>query len=145
MTPTQRAFLPQPWCAAELGVGSTRRATRRRGMQKGTRFGFAAVLGGVLAITATFPLLCGAAAASTIAVPKGLVGCWHGRVPALPVGTPAGVWRMKIRSGGELLAFAPGAKSCRAEPDFTATISVSGSRLTIGPVPVCSKKGVYAW
>jgi hypothetical protein len=52
---------------------------------------------------------------------------------------------MKITSGGELLAFTPGTTSCGAEPDFTATISVLGGRLTIGPVPVCGRKGVYAW
>lgn len=77
----------------------------------------------VLVITVAVPLLGGVASASTRAVPKAMVGCWHRHAPALPVGTAAGVWLMKITSGGELLAFTPGTTSCGAEPDFTATIS----------------------
>ena len=86
-----------------------------------------------------------AAATKSDGVPQQLVGCWHRHVPALPVGTPAGVWLMKITSGGELAAYTPGTTSCAAEPDFTATISAAGSRLTIGPVPVCGTKGMYGW
>ena len=29
--------------------------------------------------------------------------------------------------------------------DFTAAISVAGSHLSIGSVPVCATKGVYRW
>jgi hypothetical protein len=43
------------------------------------------------------------------------------------------------------LAFTPGTESCSAEPDFTGTISVAGSRVTIGQLPVCSTKGAYTW
>jgi hypothetical protein len=82
---------------------------------------------------------------ATAAVPKAMVGCWHRHAPALPVGTSPGIWLMTITRGGELLAYTPGTKSCSAEPDFTGTITVSGSRLTIGPLPVCSTKGAYAW
>ena len=85
------------------------------------------------------------ASASTTGVPKAVVGCWHRHAPALPVGTSAGVWLMKITSGGELLAFTPGTKSCSAQPDFTGMISVVGSRLMIGQLPVCSTKGAYTW
>jgi hypothetical protein len=52
---------------------------------------------------------------------------------------------MKITSGGRLAAYAPGTMSCAAVPDFTATISVSGRHLTVGSVPVCSRKGLYTW
>ncbi len=85
------------------------------------------------------------ASASATRVPKSLVGCWHRHAPALPVGTPAGVWLMKLTSSGELLAYTPGTKSCSAEPDFTSTISVVGSHLTIGSLPVCSTTGKYTW
>jgi hypothetical protein len=105
--------------------------------------------GGVVlaaAAVALVVLLSGAvASASTTGVPKAMVGCWHRHAPALPVGTSAGVWLMKITSGGELLAFTPGTTSCSAEPDFTSTISVAGSRLTIGQLPVCSTRGTYTW
>jgi len=58
----------------------------------------AAVLG-ALVITVAVPLLSGVASASPRAVPQAMVGCWHRHVPALPVGTSAGVWLMKITSG----------------------------------------------
>jgi hypothetical protein len=73
-----------------------------------------------------------------------MLGCWHRHAPPLPVGTSAGVWLIQIRSS-EVLAFTPGTKSCSAQPDFTGTISAMGSRLTIGPLPVCPTKGVYTW
>lgn len=85
------------------------------------------------------------ASASTMGVPKTMVGCWHRHAPALPVGTSAGLWLMKISSGGRLSAYPPGTTSCGPVPDFTGTISVAGSRLTIGPLPVCSTKGTYTW
>jgi hypothetical protein len=85
------------------------------------------------------------AAASATGVPKAMVGCWHRHAPALPVGTSAGTWLIQIRSGGRLLAFTPGTTSCGGAPDFMATISVAGSRLTIGQLPVCSTKGAYSW
>jgi hypothetical protein len=111
---------------------------RRRGAQ-------GAVVVCALLITAAVPLLGAVASASTNAVPHAIVGCWHRHVPALPVGTPAGVWLMKITSGGKLAAYTPGTTGCGAYPDFTATISVSGSHLTIGSLPVCGTKGVYTW
>ena len=104
-----------------------------------------AVVVGALVVSGAVPLLDGVAFASTKPVPRALVGCWHRHVPALPVGTSAGVWLMKITSGGKLAAYTPGTTSCGAASDFTATISVSGSRLTIGSVPVCSRKGLYTW
>jgi hypothetical protein len=105
--------------------------------------------GGVVLAAATAALvivLNGAvASAATRGVPKAMVGCWSRHAPALPVGTSAGVWLMKITKGGELLAFTPGTKSCGAQPDFTGAISVAGRRLTIGQLPVCSTKGAYTW
>jgi hypothetical protein len=105
--------------------------------------------GGVVlaaAAVALVTLLNGAvASASTRGVPRAMVGCWNRHAPALPVGTSAGVWLMKITRGDELLAFTPGTKSCSAQPDFTGTISVAGSRLTIGQLPVCPTKGAYTW
>lgn len=98
------------------------------------------------AAVASAVLMTGAvASASTTRVPKTIVGCWHRHAPALPVGTSAGVWLMKITSGGKLLAYPPGTTSCGPVPDFTGTISVAGSRLTIGPLPVCSTQGAYTW
>ena len=74
-----------------------------------------------------------------------MVGCWHRHVPALPVGVPAGVWLMKITPAGKLVTYTPGTQSCGVYSDFTATVSVAGSRLTIGSVPICATKGVYTW
>ena len=103
------------------------------------------VVVGALAITAGVGLPGGAASASAGVVPRTMVGCWHRHVPALPVGTSAGVWLMKITPGGKLVAYTPGIKSCGIYSDFTATVSVVGSRLTIGSVPICATKGVYTW
>ena len=103
------------------------------------------VVVGALAITAGVGLPGGAASASASVVPRTMVGCWHRHVPALPVGTPAGVWLMKITPAGKLVTYRPGTKSCGVYSDFTATVSVAGSRLTIGSVPICATKGVYTW
>jgi hypothetical protein len=103
------------------------------------------VVVGALAITAGVGLPGGAASGSTSVVPRTMVGCWHRRVPALPVGTPAGVWLIKITPAGKLVTYRPGTKSCGVYSDFTATVSVAGSRLTIGSVPICPTKGVYTW
>ena len=73
---------------------------------------------GAIAITVTVALLGGVASASSRAVPRTMVGCWHRHVPALPVGTPAGVWLMKITPAGKLAAYTPGTTSCGADVDF---------------------------
>ena len=109
------------------------------------RSGQRALVAGALVIVVAAALLGREASASTAAVPPGMVGCWHRHVPAVPGVMGAGIWLLKIRSSGELLAFTPGTTSCGSEPDFTATVSVTGSRLTIGSVPVCTPKGVYSW
>src|SRR5262249_38526089 len=66
-------------------------------------------------------------------------------------------WRMKITSGGQLLAFAPrsylvGATSCRGSAELTASMAVAGSRLTIMWAPAgvplrpdCASGGIYTW
>ncbi len=105
----------------------------------------AAAVVGALVITVDVPSFGGAASASTKVVPKAMVGCWHRHVPALPVGTSAGVWLMKITSGGKLAAYTPGTTTCGDFSDFTAHISVAGSHLTIGSVPLCATKGAYTW
>jgi hypothetical protein len=104
-----------------------------------------AVVAGTLVITVAVALLDGAAAASTSTVPGKMAGCWHRQVPTLPVGTPAGVWLMKFTPAGKLVAYAPGMTSCGAYSDIPATVSVAGSHLTIGPLPLCATKGVYTW
>ena len=105
----------------------------------------AAAAAAALVITLAIPVLGGVASASTRAVPKAMVGCWHRHVPALPGLSPAGVWLMRITSLGQLAAYTPGTTSCASEPDFNAIVSITGNRLTIGPVPVCATKGVYRW
>ncbi len=88
----------------------------------------------------------GLASASTTAVPKAIVGCWHRHAPALPVGTAPGTWQIEVTRTGELRAYTPGmAAGCKLQPDFTGMISVAGRQLTIGPLPVCSAKGIFTW
>ena len=77
-------------------------------------------------------------------VPRSLVGCWARHVAALPVGTPAGVWLIRIQANGAFAAYPPGSTKCAAASDFTSSVSVSAGRLTIGRVPICTSKGVYA-
>jgi hypothetical protein len=105
----------------------------------------AAAVVSALVITVAVAVFGGAASASTRGVPKAMVGCWQRHVPALPVGTPAGVWLMKITSAGKLAAYTPGTTTCGAFSDFTAHVAVVGGNLTIGSVPVCATKGVYTW
>ena len=52
----------------------------------------AVVVAGALAIAATVLLGGGMASASTRALPKAMVGCWHRHAAALPVETSAGVF-----------------------------------------------------
>jgi hypothetical protein len=77
-------------------------------------------------------------------VPHSLVGCWGRHVPALPVGTPAGVWLIRISANGAFAAYPPGSTKCDAASDFTSNVSVSAGSLKIGHVPICASKGVYA-
>lgn len=84
-----------------------------------------------------------AQSAPSASVPKSLVGCWGRHVPALPVGTRAGVWLLRIRSSGAFAAYTPGSTACDAHWDFTSHVSVAAGRLTIGHVPICSTNGVY--
>jgi hypothetical protein len=76
-------------------------------------------------------------------VPRSLVGCWGRHVPALPVGTPPGVWLIRIQANGAFAAYTPGSTKCDAAPDFTSSVSVSAGRLKIGHVPICASRGVY--
>jgi hypothetical protein len=78
------------------------------------------------------------------AVPRALVGCWSRHVPALPVGTAAGTWLIRIQSNGAFAAYAPGTTKCGASKDFTSHVSVKRGRLTIGHVPICATNGVYS-
>ena len=105
----------------------------------------AAAVAGALVSTVAVAFFGGAASASTSVVPKAMVGCWHRHVPALPVGTTAGVWLIKITRGGKLAAYSPGTTTCGAIFDFTTNIVVAGSHLTVGSVPICAAKGNYTW
>jgi hypothetical protein len=78
-----------------------------------------------------------------LAVPHSLVGCWSRHVRALPVGTSAGVWLVRIRSNGAFAAYTPGSERCDSSSDFVSHVSVSSGRLTIGHVPICASNGVY--
>jgi hypothetical protein len=78
------------------------------------------------------------------AVPRSIVGCWSRHVPALPVGTSAGVWLVRIKSNGAFAAYTPRSRKCDAYSDFTSHVSVNSGRLTIGHVPICASNGVYA-
>lgn len=100
----------------------------------------------LFAAAANVPVADGVAAESRSAgAPQRLVGCWHRHVGALPVGTPAGVWSIQITRAGKLHAFTPGMTSCTGVGDFSANVSVTAGRLTIGHVPVCATNGVYGW
>jgi hypothetical protein len=77
------------------------------------------------------------------AVPKAMVGCWARHVPALPVGSAAGTWLIRIRSSGAFAAYTPGSAKCDAHWDFTSHVSVAGGRMTIGHVPICAANGTY--
>ena len=85
-----------------------------------------------------------AKSAGSPTVPQSLVGCWSRHVPALPVGTSAGVWLIRIQSSGAFAAYTPGSTKCDTASDFTSHLSVRSGRLTIGHVPICATNGVYS-
>ena len=115
------------------------------GGQRGLRRRRLFALGAVVIVT-TLAGVDGTAASSTeTKVPQALVGCWHRHVGALPVGTPAGTWLIRISPAGKFAAYTPGSTACGAYSDFTTAVSVVGNVLTIGTVPICGTKGVYAW
>jgi hypothetical protein len=78
------------------------------------------------------------------AVPKALVGCWSRHVPALPVGTSAGTWLIRIGANGSFAAYTPGSAKCGSASDFTSHVAVRAGRMTIGHVPICATNGTYA-
>src|SRR5262249_56644048 len=82
------------------------------------------------------------AAAST--VPHSLVGCWHRNVPPGGGGIP-GVWHVWIKPNGDLGAANPSTQKCNGYQDFGGHITVRGSTLTIGPLPVCRGSAGYVW
>jgi hypothetical protein len=77
-------------------------------------------------------------------VPRSLVGCWSRHVPALPVGTSAGLWLVRIKANGGFAAYTPGSKACDANWDLTSHVNVASGRLTIGHFPICPTNGAYA-
>jgi hypothetical protein len=102
----------------------------------------------VLAAAAIVPVTGGLAAGTKASsVPQKLVGCWHRHVGVLPTGTSAGVWFVAIKKRGPLAAFVPGATGCSGFADWTAALSVTANRLTIGPTSnaICTSKGTYGW
>jgi len=83
--------------------------------------------------------------AAARAVPPSLVGCWAHRAPALSVGTPAGVWLVKITKQGMLYAYPPPLRTCGTVFDFAMTISAASGRLRFGTAPVCPTGAGYSW
>ncbi len=115
---------------------------RRRRTRQTTRSLQALLLAAIAAVTlgATRGL---AQSHRAPAVPHSLVGCWSRHVPALPVGTSAGVWLVRIKSNGAFAAYTPGSTRCNGSSDFISHVSVRSGRLTIGHVPICGSNGVY--
>ena len=52
-----------------------------------------------------------------------------------------------VKKNGFITIYRPGGylPGCGGCQDFTTTFRTTGGRLTLGPVPVCSFKGVYTW
>jgi hypothetical protein len=95
-------------------------------------------------VAATSPAHGLAKGAESPAVPRSLVGCWSRYVRALPVGTSAGVWSIRIQSSGAFAAYTPGSTKCDTPSDFTSHVSVRSGRLTIRHFPICATNGVYS-
>jgi hypothetical protein len=96
----------------------------------------------------------GAATSRTVTVPTKLLGVWHKTMTRAEwdragVVRDVGVYTFMIEKTGTVTIYKPGdyrrscGKSCFE--DFTTTFKPTGHRLALGPVPVCSFKGVYTW
>ena len=111
------------------------------------RIGSVVVVAGVLGLAAIAP----ATESSAVSGAPGRGADCHGRMLAPPCTRPsrrdpAGTWLIGITRAGRLAAYTPGSKHCDAYCGLHArTISVTGSRLTIGKVPICPTKGTYSW
>jgi len=112
------------------------------------------------AIVAAFALamawpvaMCGAATTRTGAVPAKLLGVWHktmtkGQWDRAGVDREVGVYTFVVKKTGFVTIYLPGGyrPGCSACPeDFTTIFRTTGSRLTLGGVPVCSFYGAYSW
>ena len=107
----------------------------------------------VFALAMAWPVAIGGAAMSrTGAVPAKLLGVWHKTMTKADweragVTRDVGVYVFVVKKTGLITIFRPGdyLAGCGACQDFTSTFRTTGGRLTLGPVPVCSFKGVYSW
>ena len=104
------------------------------------------------AMTAWPVAISGAATSRTGAVPTKLLGLWHKTMTKAEweragVTRDAGVYVFVVKKTGVITIYRPGdyLAGCGACQDFTTTFRTTGGCLTLGPVPVCSFKGVYTW
>jgi hypothetical protein len=108
---------------------------------------------GAFALALTWPVATGGAATSrTGALPTKLLGVWHKTMSKAEweragVTRDVGVYVFVVKKTGLITIYKPGAylPTCGACQDFTTTFTTTGSRLTLGSVPVCSFKGIYSW
>jgi hypothetical protein len=108
----------------------------------------------VVAVAMAWPVATGGAAVNRrAAVPVDLLGVWHKTMTAAEwkragIYTDVGVWTFVIKKSGTVTIYKPGQylASCGSRcSDFTTTFRPSGSRLTLGSIPVYSFNGVYSW
>jgi hypothetical protein len=97
-----------------------------------------------------------AATTRASAVPAKLLGVWHKKMTDADwaragVSRDAGVYTFVVKRNGTVTIYVPGnyRASCSGNntcsKDFTTTFTAAAGRLTLGPVPVCSFKGLYRW
>jgi hypothetical protein len=108
----------------------------------------------VFAVAMAGPVATGGGAMNrTAAVPADLLGVWHKTMTSAEwkragIHTDVGVWTFVVKKSGTVTIYKPGQylASCGSPcSDFATAFRPSGNRLTLGPVPVCSFKGVYSW
>ena len=113
---------------------------------------WAIVAASALAMLAWPVAISGAATSRTGAVPTKLLGVWHKTMTRAEweragVTRAVGLWVFVVKKNGFITIYRPGGylPGCGGCQDFTTTFRTTGGRLTLGPVPVCSFKGVYTW
>jgi len=94
----------------------------------------------------------GVSTAAAVTVPPKLLGVWHKTMTRADwdragVTRDVGVYTFVITKTGTVTVYRPGdyRRSCGSScQDFTTAFRTTGSRLTLGSVPVCSFNGVYS-
>ncbi len=111
----------------------------------------------LVTVAMVVPVASGIAAATRAsAVPAKLVGVWSRNVTQANwnkygqgrAGFPVGVWSIVIKKNGDVEFYVPGSyvTGCKAcVPDVVTDFTIRATSLTVGPVPVCSTKGIYSW